>query len=272
MYEGYWQLHTRPFGNSADPKFYYPSEVHQGALLKLRYAVESRLGAALLAGAPGLGKTLLAHVLKRQLPETVSPVVHLVFPQMSPRELVVFIAGELDGQPASSSSTADTAVRRLQQFLSENTSRNRHALLIVDEAHLLIDSELVDTLRLLMNFESAQGPHLSLLLVGEPALLPVLDEMPGVEERLGVKCLLRPLSLEETVSYVAHRLTAAGATRELFTPEALAALHELTLGNPRRINRLCDLALLIGFAEEHETIGAPQIEAVCSELVSIAPE
>ena len=272
MYEGYWQLRTRPFGNSADPRFYYPSEVHQGALLKLRYAVESRLGAALLAGGSGLGKTLLAHVLTRQLPESISPVVHLVFPQMSPRELVAYLAGELDGQPASSTGTADTAVRRLKQFLSENASRNRHALVIVDEAHLLIDSELVDTLRLLMNFESAAGPQLSLLLVGEPALLPVLDDMPGFEERLGVKCLLRPLSLEETVSYVAHRLTAAGASREIFAPEALASLYQLTLGNPRRINRLCDLALLIGFAEEHEMIGAPQIEAVCSELVAITPE
>jgi general secretion pathway protein A len=83
---------------------------------------------------------------------------------------------------------------------------------------------------------------------------------------------LRPLNLEETVSYVSHRLTAAGATSEIFTSDALATLHQLTAGNPRRINRLCDLALLVGYAEEQVRINAPQIEAVCNELVTIAPE
>ncbi len=88
------------------------------------------------------------------------------------------------------------------------------------------------------------------MLVGQTALLPVLDRMPALEERLGVKCLLRPLNTDETASYVSHRLSAAGASREIFTPDALTRLHQLARGNPRRINRLCDLALLVGFAEE----------------------
>lgn len=272
MYEGYWQLRSRPFGNSADPRFYYPSEVHQGALLKLRYAVESRLGAALLVGASGLGKTLLVHVLKRQLPETISPVVHVVFPQMTSRELLAYLAAEFDGNTVGERPSADISIRRLKEFLAQNSDRSRHALVVVDEAHLMLDSDLMECLRLLMNFESSGGPHLSLLLVGQPTLLPALDFMPGFEERLGVKCLLRPLTLDETISYVIHRMAAAGATREIFTQEALGTLHQLTLGHPRRVNRLCDLALLIGFAEEHSSIGAAQIESVCSELIAIAPE
>ena len=93
-----------------------------------------------------------------------------------------------------------------------------------------------------------------------------------MEARLNVKCLLRPFNLEETVSYVNHRLISAGATQEIFTSEALATLHQLSGGIPRKINRLCDLALLIGFAEEQLRINAPQIEAVCNELVTVAPE
>jgi general secretion pathway protein A len=271
MYQAYWQLHSRPFESCTDAKFYYPSEVHQGALLKLRYAIESHLGAALLAGTAGTGKTLLVQSLKRQLDERFSPFVHIVFPMMSGPELLAYLAGEL-GTSHGAGASVDQCVRRLQQFLLENSSRGAHAVIVIDEAHMLLDSQALDTLRLLMNFEGADQPSHTLVLVGHPQLLPALERMTALEARLGVKCLLRPLSLEETASYVSHRLHAAGASQEIFTSEALTALHELSAGNPRRINRLCDLALLIGYAEEQVRINAHQIEAVCHELVTITAE
>jgi len=273
MYKTYWQLNSRPFENCTDARFYYPSEVHQGALLKLRYAVESQRGAALLAGASGSGKTLLAGALRRQLDDRFKPFVHLVFPQMSVHELLNYLAAELGALPNPNGVVSiDECVRRLQAFLLENTKRGCHAVIAIDEAQLLLDTDALETLRLLLNFEALSKPALTLLLIGQPQLLPALERLPGLEARLGVKCLLRPLNLEETVSYVTHRLTAAGATREIFTSEALATLFQLTGGNPRRINRLCDLALLIGYAEEQVRINAPQIEAVSNELVSVTPE
>lgn len=273
MYEAYWQLHTRPFDDGADAKFYYPSEVHQGALLKLRYVVENARGAALLAGAAGSGKSLVAGSLKRQLDDSFSPFVQVVFPQMSVRELLAYLAAEMGAMTnPSSAAPIDESVRRLQHFLAENTRRGYHAVVAVDEAHLLVDGEALDTLRLLMNFEAGGKPALTLVLIGQPQLLPALERLPALEARLGVKCLLRPFNLEETISYVSHRLTAAGAEHEIFTSEALTALYQLTGGNPRRINRLCDLALLIGYAEEQVRINAPQVEAVCNELVTVSPE
>jgi general secretion pathway protein A len=113
---------------------------------------------------------------------------------------------------------------------------------------------------------------MTVLLAGQPAVLPILDHMPELDERLAVKCLMRRLNLEETISYVQHRLQAAGAQRELFRTDALEAVHELALGVPRRINRLCDLALLIGFAEERDQLGHEQIESVAEELVAVVPE
>jgi len=273
MYKAYWQLNSRPFENCTDPRFYYPSEIHQGALLKLRYAVESERGAALLTGEAGSGKTLLIGSLRRQLDERFAPFVHLVFPQMTPRELLSYLAAETGALPNPSAALGvDESVRHLQHFLIENARRGRHAVIAIDEAQLLIDSESLETLRLLTNFEAEDKPTLTLLLAGGPQLLAALERLPGLETRLGVKCLLRPFHLEETVSYVSHRMTAAGADHEIFTAEALTALHQLTAGNPRRINRLCDLALLVGYAEEQMRINAPQIEAVSNELVSVAPE
>jgi general secretion pathway protein A len=127
-------------------------------------------------------------------------------------------------------------------------------------------------MRLLLNLETPVGTALSLLLVAQPAILPALDRVPSLEERMGVKCLMRPMNADETAGYVAHRLAAAGAKRAIFDDDAIDALHRLSHGIPRRVNRLADLALLIGFAEELSTIGAAQVEAVCEELVTVTPE
>ena len=273
MYESYWQLEARPFENSLDQRFYYPGETHQGALLKLRYAIENRRGAALLSGPAGSGKTLLVHTLKRQLGEACTPFAHLVFPQMSVAELLSYLANEL-GTPAPPGAAAavDQTIRRIQRQLVDNAADGRHAIVAIDEAHLLNDTRTFEAMRLLLNFESSDAPCLTLLLVGQPTLLPMIDRMPGLEQRLGVKCLLRPLTVEETISYVSHRLKAAGAKSTIFEPSALETLFDLTHGIIRRINRLCDLSLLIGYAEERTTIGAEQLESICQELVTVTPE
>ena len=138
MYETYWRLKQKPFENAADPRFYYPAESHQAALLKLRYAVENRRGAALLAGPSGSGKTLITAMLRDSLGEAYAPFVHLVFPQMSPAELLGYLADELDGATAAAETPGmHASVRRIDHFLRANAEKGRHAVVAVDEAHLL---------------------------------------------------------------------------------------------------------------------------------------
>lgn len=271
MYEIHWQLAARPFDHSADARFYYPGESQQGALLKLRYALENRRGAALLAGAAGLGKTLLAQTLTRQLGESLSPRVHLVFPQMPPGQLLAYLADQL-GAGGGPSLTIEQSLRRIETRLRENAKAGKHAVIVIDEAHLLDDVQCLETIRLLLNLEHEARPLASFLLTGQTALLVAIDRMPDLEERLAVKCLLRRFKPEETMGYIQHRLTAAGAKRSIFTDRALEAIHQETLGIPRRINRLCDLALLVGFAEELTSIGPDQIGAISEELAGATAE
>lgn len=271
MYENYWQLQRRPFENLAEAGVYYPSEIHQGSLLKLRYAIESRRGAALLVGPPGCGKTLVVQLLRRQLGDSFGRTAHLVFPKMPVAQLIAHLADELGAGGAAEGGTIDVSLRHIRHQLTETAKAGKHTMVAIDEAHLIDNVETLEALRLLLNFEYAGQPLLTLLLVGQASLLPTLDRMRALEERLAVKCLLRALTLEETVSYVNHRLTAAGAERTIFEPAALETLHELTQGAPRRINRLCDLALLVGYAEERRTITAEQFEAVSEDLVTIGP-
>lgn len=272
MYKSYWQIGAKPFENTADTRFYFPSEAHQGALLKLRYAIENRGGCALLCGASGQGKTLLIHTLWQQLSEEFSPLVNLVFPQMPADQLLAYLADELTGDYPQRQLTTERNLRRLQTALVDNSQAGRHAVIVIDEAQLLRDTGALETARLLLNFEYDACPMLTLILVGQPSLLPALDRMPELESRISVKCLLRPFHLEETIAYVNHRLQAAGAERTIFDESAMQALHQHSQGNPRHINRLCDLALLIGFAEEQSTIGSTQIEAVAEELLAVVPE
>ena len=273
MYESYWQLNQKPFENCCDPRFYFPGESHQAALLKLRYAIENRRGGAILAGPSGSGKTLIVAMLRSTLAEQFVPFVHLVFPQMSADQLLAYLADELagsgDGSPASD---VQKSIRRIEHFLADNTRDGRHAVVAVDEAHLIDDGRAFEAMRLLLNFELAGRPGLTLLLAGQPGILPTLDRMPQLEERVGVKCLLRPFTERETADYVSHRLKVAGATRALFEADALPTLHRLTHGVARRINRLSDLALLIGYAEGRRTISAGHLEAVSQELIAVAPE
>ena len=273
MYETYWQLQSKPFEPSADAAWYYPSEVHQGALLKLRYVLESGRAAALITGGSGLGKTMLVSTLRKQLADQCFRFAHVVLPQMSTREMLAYVANEL-GTPMVEPATfsIEESLRRIQCLLAETSASGKRAVLAIDECHLLPDSGSLETVRLLLNLSDGGPAALTILLVGQTSLLPTLDRQPGLEERLAVKVLLRPFTVDETTSYIMHRLSAAGARQEIFTTEALARVHELTGGNPRRINRLCDLVLLIGFAEERQRISPEQVEQVSSELVTIAPE
>jgi len=273
MYESHWRLSQKPFEKGADSRFYYPAETHQSALLKLRYAVENRRSAALLAGPSGSGKTLLVDILRGGLDEQFTPLVHLVFPQMPPADLLAYLADKLAGvEDDRPGDGVPQSIGRIERFLVDNAAEGRHAVVAVDEAHLIDDAQTLEALRLLLNFVTPDGPGMTLLLVGQTGLLPNLDRMPQLEERLAVKSLLRPFSETETEAYITHRLKEAGATESIFEREAVQAVHALSRGVARQINRLADLALLIGYAEEQTTITAEHVESVNEELVAVVPE
>ena len=271
MYVQHWQLQGQPFNHGAPGESYYPSEIHQGALLKLRYTVENRRGGAALSGASGLGKSVLVDMLLRNLPASCRPLVHIVYPQMPADQLIAFLTAEVAGLETPPGSVSES-VSELRNFLNRNSADGNHAVIAIDEAHLLRDQQTLETVRLLLNFESECEPQVSLILSGQPSLLTSLERSSGLGDRIGVRTLLRPFSQEETASYVSHRMTAAGATRTVFEPDATDLIHEITQGVPRNINSICDLALLIGFAEGKDTIDANAIESVSNEMIAVTPE
>ncbi len=276
MYEDYWKLTGRPFENRNETKFYYPAESHQAALFKLNYAIENRRAAALLCGPGGMGKSLVAAALNRQLSDHFRPVTHIVFPAFDNQQMVRHIVDQVDHSDDSPLQTRDASsdLARFERFLRANLDAGRHAVIIVDEAHLLEQHNLLEPLRLLLNIAAAdsQGEAAwTLVLVGQPTLLSHVERYPALDERLAVKCMLNRFLSEETVAYIQHRLREAGADAEkIFEFSALERIHVLTQGIPRRINRLCDLALMVGFAEDRSSISVELVDNVHSDLAAPA--
>jgi len=269
MYETYWGLSRPPFPAAIEPDAFVGCLPHQTALLKLRYCVESRLGAAALTGDIGSGKTTLAMQLARELPEPFGPFIHVVFPRMGPAELMAWLAVELGADEQlleQSGAGVESVLRPLQDQLAAWTARGRHPVLLIDEAHLLDNSRVLETLTLLLNFRTPPGIDFTLMLVGQTALSGILTRVPHLGNRLALSAQLRPLSHDETVDYVSARLAAAGCDREPFAADALATIHTLSGGLPRTIHRLCDLSLLVGYADGLDPIRGSHVHEVAIEL------
>lgn len=271
MYASHYGLIRRPFLESVDPAWYVPLPGHEAVLRRLRYALEHSGGPAILYGPGGSGKTLLARRLASQLDATG---IHLPFPALPAVDLLNLLADGL-GMPPSSSATPGESLRRVRTGLAALALQGRRALLIVDDAQTIRDPTTFDALRLLLNFATDGPPDLMVLVVGTSELL---DDLPtSLADRLAARCLAAPLTASESSQYILGRLAAASrstsaSTSEpaqpaaLFSSAALASLHYHAAGLPRRLNRLADLALLVGYAQDLPLVDAPTIAIAAREL------
>jgi type II secretory pathway predicted ATPase ExeA len=267
MYEKHWGLRKAPFATDWSADSYFTSSSHQSALLKLRYLVDYRHGTGLLVGLSGTGKTRLLRSLLPLEDSTTPPVVNVVYPLLLPIELLCFIATELsDGPAVNSNSTMDLVLKLLVDRLRSLTAAGRSAVIVIDDAHTISDRQVLQSLQLLLNLQQYPGVEFTLIFAGQPELAGMIKRLPQLDDRISIPCVLTALSAAETAAYVEHRLHAAGAAEDIFSRAALQAVHELSGGVPRRINRLCDFAMLVGFAEGLGLIDAQHIEAVSSEL------
>ena len=269
MYEAYWGLKEKPFQNTPDPRFLYHSPQHEEALSRLIYAVQESVGAALLTGVFGCGKTLLGRSLMKELNQEKYKVAFITNPQMSYIELLMLITQELGvtGLPTHRTEVlANVVFLSLRDILNKNYRERKETVIVVDEAHIIQDSEVFEGLRLLMNLQLDDRFLLTLILLGQPELRTKVDEFRQLEQRINIKCHLDNLSQEDTEKYIAHRFKVAGGEEFPFTDETLKAIFDYSGGIPRRINRLCDLCLLGSFGKQLKKIDK---ETVTEEIASL---
>ena len=267
MYEQFWGLNGKPFDNRYDEKMLFPSASHQSAESKLRYVLESRLPAALVTGGAGVGKTALLRCIEERYRGDI--VSHqLQFPQLPPAQLLACLASRLSHHPVDTNQSIADSLRCIEEQLIQAEADNQHACVVVDECHVM-PSESFETLRLLLNLAEPSGTRLTLLLAGQPNVRKALQYQPQFEERLAARINLAKFDADETAQYVSHRMQTAGATRPVFSPPALEAIYQTTLGVAGRINRLCDMALLVGFADDLAVLNEEHIRNVDQGLFTM---
>lgn len=265
MYEQYWKMQRPAFRALQPGDGFFPAHSHQSALLKFRFLIEHEQPAAALIGEPGVGKSFVLDRFLHDIAPTNSPVIRLLFPLLSPAALVGYLARHLGGREALPASP-ELWLDHWETQLAELQQAGRRPIVIIDDAQAIEDPQVWQTLHLLLNYRHGDRPALTLILCGQPELAGRLEHWPALCERFAFLCGLTPFTEEETAGYVRQRLERSGAATDLFDEPALARIHELSGGLPRRINRLCDFALLVGYADQLQCIALAQVDAVAEEL------
>lgn len=272
MFLDFYGLQQQPFGVTPDPAFLYPSRSHRDALASLSAGIGEGRGFLALIAEPGMGKTTLLFGLLEQLKDSAR-AVFLFQTQCDPREFFQYLLGELG--VATQGMGLVAMHNKLNETLFAEMLAGRRFVLVVDEAQNLADPVL-ETVRLLSDFETSHAKLLQIVLAGQPQLEKKLanPNLAQLRQRIAVVSRLEPLSPEEAARYIEHRLHVAGHHGEpLFAPEAVPAIAESSGGIPRNINNICFHALSLGHAESSKVI-TPEIvrRAVAGLSLRIVPE
>ena len=265
MYEDFYGLREKPFNLTPDPRFLFLSESHRVALEHLLYGITHKEGFMLITGDVGTGKTTLCRFLLERLEQGTETAL-ILNPQISEEELLSGILSEFG--ITSSEIGKKGMVDRLNQFLLEKLASNRKVAVIVDEAQNLSLSVL-DQIRLLSNLETEKEKLLQIILVGQPELqeklkLPVLRQL---NQRISIRCHLRPLGKNETQKYIEHRLMIAGSKGGItFSKGAISLIFKRSKGIPRLINLISDRALLGGYSKQTNHITPESVKGAVESL------
>ena len=266
IYNAYFGFSENPFNISPDPEFLYRSPQHEEALANLTYGVRSRRGFIVLTGEVGTGKTTMLECLRDVLDSQRTEFAFIFNSRLTPEQFFEMMAYDFDLKCDRKSKT--DVLFALNALLLEQAHRNRTCVLIVDEAHNL-DWNVLEEIRLLGNLESRQGKLLQIILSGQPELDRKLDmpELRQLKQRIVLRCMLNPLTPEETAAYIETRLARAGMPNQtIFTPEILEEIYRRSRGIPRVINLLADNLLVTAFALEQRQVNEEMLDEVSRDL------
>jgi general secretion pathway protein A len=256
MYTQFFRLSQPPFSIAPDPRYLFMSERHREALAHLLYGVGSGGGFVLLTGEIGAGKTTICRCFLEQIPAGCN-VAYIFNPKLTVPELLQSICDEfrigahLGPHIDAAAATAKDHVDALNRYLLASHAEGRSNVLVIDEAQNLT-ADVLEQLRLLTNLETNERKLLQIILIGQPELRAMLakPELEQLAQRVIARYHLASLSQQETAHYVLHRLAIAGSGPAApFSPALMRRIHQIARGVPRRINLLCDRALLGAYAE-----------------------
>ncbi len=274
LYASFFGLNQAPFSIAPDPRYLFMSERHREALAHLLYGVSGGGGFVVLTGEIGAGKTTVCRCFLEQIPRRCN-VAYIFNPRLTVTELLQVVCKEFGvaAPPAGEPTSTKAYVDRLNDYLLRTHAVGQNNVLIIDEAQNL-SADVLEQLRLLTNLETAERKLLQIILIGQPELRDMLarPELEQLAQRVIARFHLDALSPDETRDYIHHRLAVAGYRREaVFDSRAARRVHQLTQGIPRRINLLCDRALLGAYSRSRATVDNAMVDTAAGEVFMPKP-
>jgi general secretion pathway protein A len=270
MYAAHFGLKREPFSIAPDPRYLFMSERHREALAHLLYGVRGGGGFVLLTGEIGAGKTTVCRCFLEQVPKRCN-VAYIFNPKLTALELLQSVCEEFRIEVHARSAGGATLkdhVDALNEYLLRSHAAGFNSVLIIDEAQNL-SIDVLEQLRLLTNLETNERKLLQIILIGQPELRDMLlkPELEQLAQRVVARFHLDPLAEDETAHYIKHRLSVAGMNGLIpFDRDARHRIYELTRGVPRRINLLCDRALLGAYAGGRQRVDKAIVDKAAREV------
>lgn len=265
-YLDFYGLTQEPFSNAPVSRFYYESSQHKQSLTRLKYAVQSMKGLAILVGGIGAGKTTLARRLLDSLDEREyeAALLVIIHSNITPDWLLHRIALQLGVEDPSADKLA--LLGQLYRRLVEIYEAGKKAVVLIDEAQMLATQELMEEFRGLLNLEVPERKLISFVFFGLPDIEVNLQFDPPLAQRVALRVFLGPFDESTTKAYVDHRLRVAGAAESPFDAAVFPIIHRASGGLPRLINTICDNALFEGALAQTPIIGVDLVKAVVYNL------
>jgi general secretion pathway protein A len=266
MYLDFYQLKKAPFHITPDPEFLFLSPSHKAALGSIIYGIEERQGFVAITGEVGLGKTTILRSYLERIDQRHLKTIYIFNANVAFRSLLktIFREFNLDFE----ADDLFEMVNRLHQALVEEYKQGRNVALIIDEAQNM-PVETLENLRMLSNLETATQKLVQIVLIGQPEFERKLElhELRQLKQRLVIRSVIAPLTAEESLAYMQHRLAKVALTPEpIFTKGALKRIADKARGTPRTLNILCTNALIAGFGYRQKPITARTTKEVIGEF------
>ena len=217
----------------------------------------------MLTGVFGCGKTVIGQALLEKLPSDKYKIAFITNPQLEYVELLRAVVRNLKSVELpikKSELSADYLLEILGNILENNARDGTETVIIIDEAHIIKYEYIFEELRLLLNFQRIDKFLLTLLLFGQPELKQRIEDNKQLEQRIAIKSHLEAFNQQDTRNYIIHRLRVAGGADSIFEESTFKIIHNRSGGIPRRINRICDLSLLVGLNKDVKRIGQQTVE------------
>jgi type II secretory pathway predicted ATPase ExeA len=247
MYSRFYGFTTEPFQNTPDLDFLFLSTNHKEALACIEYGIRQRKGFIAITGEAGVGKTIILRSYLTKVDAQKQKTIYILNPRVSFDNVLTTILKELSAEPVAGPATQK--LNQLHEVLIGEYRNDRTVVLIIDEAQNM-PIETLESIRLLLNLETAKEKLIQMVLVGQPELDTLLNryELRQVRERIALRARIAPLTKTESEDYIDHRLSLVrGEPRAVFSKQALDRIVKSANGIPRRLNILCDAVLIAGF-------------------------